>query len=108
MYKMEEIIMLVICKNTRCRFCKGGCCSRQYVRLNQIGGCSLWFTKDGMLSRCEIVEPDINSNPEYRGDAATEADGAIEQGSPHLEKEGVPAENEPETEKSESTEKDEG
>jgi hypothetical protein len=61
-----------------------------------------------MLSRYEIVEPDINSNPSYRGDAATEVDGAIEQGSPHLEKEGVPAENESETEKSESTEKDEG
>ena len=100
--------MTVICKNTRCRFCKSGFCTRQYVILNKLGGCSLWFTRELVPSPMEIVEPEINSDPSYRGNAGTEVDGAIEQGSPQEEKIEPPAENLENAEISEPTEKDEG
>lgn len=100
--------MNVICKNTRCRFCKSGFCSRQYVVLNKAGGCSLWFTREGIPSPMEIVEPEINSDPSYRGDAATEVDGAIEQNQENTKNEPLPAENDKDAEIAEPTEKDEG
>ena len=80
--------MTVICRNTRCRFCKSGFCTKQYVMLNKLGGCSLWFTRELAPSPMEIVEPEINSDPSYRGVAETEVEGALEQASPQENLEG--------------------
>lgn len=86
----------IVCGNRGCKWNGGQFCKQEFVYLDRLGRCKVWFGSDGLLRR----------EPLYPADTVPESVESKKQ--PFPQKSDLSEKNEKETVNSVSAEKDEG